>query len=389
MPAGRDSPRAWLAAAGAMVAVCVAYGLAYSYGQFFSPMAASFGAGNGAGAAIFSITSLLFFSLGAVSGPLADRYGPRTVLAAGGGLLGLGLFLTAHATALWQAYLAYGLGTGLGVGCVYVPVMTAIGRWFDRQRALATGIVVSGVGVGTVVSSPLSAWMVDTFGWRRSYEYYALGGVVLLLLCAALVPRPPQHEPMAAAAPETGRARRGFGTLYLAALLINIVIYVPFVQLSQYARHHGVSSVAAASLVSVIGVSSIVGRLALGAVARRIGTLNLFKACHVVIAASPLLWLASDGFGGLLAFALVLGVSYGGYIALIPVVLGDQYGLARLGRILGVLYTAVGIGSAVGPAAAGALIQETGSYAPALITLTVLGSLGAATVMAYRGKDSS
>ncbi|GAB7035180.1 MFS transporter [Streptomyces platensis subsp. malvinus] len=311
------------------------------------------------------------------------------VLAGGGGLLALGLFLTAHATALWQAYLAYGLGTGLGVGCVYVPVMTAVGRWFDRQRALATGIVVSGVGVGTVVSSPLSAWMVDTFGQRRSYEYYAAGGVVLLLLCAALVPRPPRHEPVATAAPGTGRARRGFGTLYLSALLINIVIYVPFVQLPQYARHHGVPGVAAAGLVSVIGVSSIVGRLALGAVARRIGTLNLFKGCHVVIAVSPLLWLASEGFGGLLAFAVVLGVSYGGYIALIPVVLGDQYGLARLTKILGVLYTTVGTGSAVGPAAAGALIQESGSYGPALLTLAVLGLSGAATVMTYRGRESS
>ncbi|MDT0455002.1 MFS transporter [Streptomyces sp. DSM 41527] len=389
MPTGRDSPRAWLAATGAMVAVCVAYGLAYSYGQFFSFIADSFGTGDGAGSAIFSITSLLFFGLGAVSGPLADRYGPRMLLVAGGVLLGLGLFLTAHASALWQAYVAYGLGTGLGVGCVYVPVMSAVGSWFDRRRALATGIVVSGVGVGTVVSSPLSAWMVDAFGWRRSYEYYALGGAVLLLLCAALVPRPPRHEPRPTVAPEPGRGRRGFGTLYLSALLINIVIYVPFVQLSQYARHHGVSGGAAASLVSVIGVSSIIGRTALGAVARRVGTLNLFKACHVAIAAGPLLWLASDGFDGLLAFALVLGVSYGGYIALIPVVLGDQYGLARLGRVLGVLYTAVGIGSAVGPAATGALIQETGSYAPALVTLAVLGSLGAATVMAYRGKDST
>ncbi|MGX1761323.1 MFS transporter [Streptomyces lydicus] len=194
-----------------------------------------------------------------MSGPLADRYGSRTLLAAGGVLSGLGLFLTAHASALWQAYLAYGLGTGLGVGCVYVPVMTAVGSWFDRRRALATGIVVSGVGLGTVVSSPLSAWMVHAFGWRRSYEYYAVGGVVLLLLCAALVPRPPRHEPMPTAAPETGRGRRGFGTRYLSEPLINIVIYVPFVRLPQYARHHGVSGVAAASLVSVIGVSSIIG----------------------------------------------------------------------------------------------------------------------------------
>ncbi|MGX1759493.1 MFS transporter [Streptomyces lydicus] len=381
----RDSARAWLAALGGFLAVCVAYGLAYSYGQFFSPIAATFGAGNGAGAAIFSITSLLFFSLGAVTGPLADRWGPRAVLTAGAVLLGLGLFLTAQSTSLWQAYLAYGLGTGLGVGCLYVPVMTAIGRWFDRSRSLATAIVVSGVGVGTVASSPLSAWMVDTYGWRHSYDYFALGGTALLLLCAVLVPRPPQNM---TAAPVNQSARKGerrrFGILYMSALLINIVIYVPFVQLPQYAQHLGVSGVVAASLVSAIGISSIIGRLALGAMARKVGTLNLFKGCHAVIAVSPLLWMTAGGYAGLLVFAIVLGVSYGGYIALIPVVLGDQFGLARLGKALGTLYTAVGIGSAVGPITAGFLIQATGHYSAALITLTVLGLLGASTVMMYQ-----
>jgi MFS family permease len=388
VPDRRDSGRAWTAALGGVLAVGVAYGLAYSYGQFFGPMAATFGAGDGAGAVIFSITSLLFFGLGAVAGPLADRWGPRPVMLGGAGCLGTGLFLTAHSTSLWQAYLAYGLGTGLGVGCVYVPVITAVGRWFDRYRALATGIVVSGVGVGTVVSSQLSAWMVGAFGWRASYQWYALVGTALLVLSAALIPRPPTQPP--AAKDRGGRSTGpGFRTLYLSTLLINIVIYVPFVYLPHSARHLGVGTVAAAGLVSALGISSVVGRLALGAVARSVGTLPLYKACHVVIALSPLLWLSASGYGGLMAFAVVLGVSYGGYIALIPVVLGDHFGLPRLGKVLGLLYTAVGIGSAVGPATVGYLIQTTHGYTPALLTLVLLGLLGTGVVMTYRGNPSA
>ena len=100
----RDSRRAWLAAAGATLAAAVVYGLAYSYGQFFTPMAETFRAGVGAASVVFSITTLLGFSLSAVTGPVADRVGPRVMLIVGAGCLSLGLYLTAIAGALWDAY---------------------------------------------------------------------------------------------------------------------------------------------------------------------------------------------------------------------------------------------------------------------------------------------
>jgi MFS family permease len=384
--ATRDSRRAWLAAAGATLAAAVVYGLAYSYGQYFGPMAETFHAGDGAASVVFSITTLLGFGLSAITGPVADRVGPRVMLIVGAACQGLGLYLTAISDALWQAYLAYGLGIGLGVACVYVPVLAAIGRWFNRDRALATGAVVTGVGIGTVVSSPLSAWMVTHFGWRHSYEYYAIGGAALLLLAAGLVARPPQQS---APVVDTHRpVARGFPTLYAASLLVCIINYVPFAHLVPSAQRLGIGAVAAATLVSAIGISSIVGRLVISALANRFGSLVLFKACHVGIGLSLLVWMTAGGYGGLLAFAIAHGTLYGGYSALIPVVLADQFGAERLGKLLGVLFTALGAGSAIGPALVGYLVQNTGGYMAALTALTVLGLLGAGAIMLFRGEPS-
>ncbi|MEU1387851.1 MULTISPECIES: MFS transporter [unclassified Nonomuraea] len=383
----RDSRRAWLAAAGATLAASVVYGLAYSYGQFFGPMAQAFHAGDGAASVVFSITTLLGFGLSAVTGPVADRTGPRVMLLIGAACLGLGLYLTAISVALWQAYLAYGLGIGLGVGCVYVPVVTATGRWFDRYRGVATGSVVTGVGIGTVVSSPLSAWMVSHFGWRHAYEFYAVGGAALLLLAAALVGRPPQapDSPVAAQQPST----RGFRTLYVASLLVCMANYVPFAHLAPSAQRLGISPLAAAALVSAIGISSIAGRLMITALTDRLGSLTLFKICHVGIGLGLLVWTTARGYGGLLAFAIIHGAMYGGYSALLPIVLADRFGLARLGRLLGLLFTALGAGSALGPALTGYLLQSTGGYGTALTVLSVLGLLGAGIVMSHRERSAS
>jgi MFS family permease len=141
----RDSVRVWVVVAAAFAALFTLFGVAFSFGAFFGPISAEFGAGRAAASVVFSLTSLLFFTLGALSGPAADRLGPRPLLLAGGGAFGLGLAATAAADQLWIAYLTY----GVGVGCAYVPIIAAVGGWFGRRRALA--VAVSGIGLGTLV----------------------------------------------------------------------------------------------------------------------------------------------------------------------------------------------------------------------------------------------
>ncbi|GAA3741517.1 OFA family MFS transporter [Salinactinospora qingdaonensis] len=369
------------------MALFVAFGLAYSYGQFFVAMAADFGAPSTAGGTVFSVTSLVFFCLGVGSGPLADRVGPRLLLGAATVLIASGLIATSYTQELWQAYLAYGIGIGLGVGCVYVPIVTATGRWFERRRSLATGFVVSGIGLGTVIVPPVSAWLVESYGWPTAYRCYAVAICAVLLLATALMANPPpSREPGSRNAADRRRRRRRFLLFYTSALLTNIGLYVPFVYLSPAARDLGVEAVTAAALVSTIGLASVFGRIALGALADRVSTLVLYRACSIVIALSFWIWGAASNYAVLLVFSIVLGLGYGGYIALTSVVLSQQFGLTDLGRLLGLTYTAVGIGSAAGPALLGALLSTTGSYTPGLLLLALLALAGAVAISLFRDR---
>ena len=148
---------------------------------------------------------------------------------------------------------------------------------------------------------------------------------------------------------------------------------MPFVYLPSYAEERGVDPVLAAGLIGAIGTASVVGRLALGALAVPFGLLRVFRGCFLAIALSFVLWwVAGASYATLLAFAIVLGVGYGGYVALAPAVVAARFGVERLGALLGVLYTSAAVGSAVGPPAAGAVI-DAGGYAPAIAASLAIG----------------
>ena len=195
---GLDSPRAWGVVAAAFAAMFVAFGIAYSYGAFLEEMRADFGVGRAAGATFFSLTSLLYFGLGGLSGAAGDRFGQRRVLLVGAAAFGLGLVATARAGSLGVALAAYGLGVGIGVACAYVPMVALVGAWFERRRTLALGVAVAGIGVGTLVIPPATAALIEAVGWRDAYLVLAAVGVAALGLCAL------------AAAPAAGARGRGF-----------------------------------------------------------------------------------------------------------------------------------------------------------------------------------
>src|SRR5271154_4573200 len=124
-----DSPRAWRMVAAAFVAMCAVYGVAYSFGAFFKPMAAEFGAHRSATSAVFSITVLVWCILGPLTGHLSDRFGPRIVVATGAVVMSIGLALTSMIDRLWLGYITYGIGVGVGVACAYVPMVAVVGGW--------------------------------------------------------------------------------------------------------------------------------------------------------------------------------------------------------------------------------------------------------------------
>jgi len=371
-----DSARGWVTVGAAFVAMVAVFGVAYSFGAFFAPMAAEFGTGSGATSLVFSITACCWFLLGSVSGRAVDRVGPRPVLLIGAVALAAGLLATSTAQHLWVGYLGYGLGVGVAVACGYVPMVAVVSGWFERRRALAVGVAVAGIGVGTLAGAPLAASLIAEYGWRRAHLLLALGGSVLLVVAAVAARRPPRsvgEEPWALR--DVVRTRE-FRAMYVATLLASIALFVPFVYLPTAAVANGVSSVAAAALIGVIGVASVVGRLAIGALADRVGRVRTFQASFAVLAASFLIWLVGGSWPWLSAFAVVLGTGYGGWIALQPTVLAQLFGTRGLGGLVGLVYTAAGVGALIGPPLAGVLVDVTGGYRWATAAAGVAG-LGA------------
>jgi MFS family permease len=385
----------WLVVAGAFAVMLVGFGSAYTFSAFLEPLQRDFGASRGSVSLVFSLAGFLYFGLGVLSGPLADRWGSRRLAVAGMVLVGAGLAAAGQARTLTQVYLAYGLGVGLGVGASYVPVLGAVQRWFVRRRGFASGLAVSGIGVGTLLMPPLAALLIDSLGWRNAYLALGALAVVVGVGMALLVeddPRrrglgpdgdPPPPEPARAHAAAAGAsvrdavASRRFAGLYAACLISSFGLFVPFVHLVPYALDHGVAPASAVLLLGAIGVGSTAGRFFLGGLADRIGRRFALPLMSAGMACSLVLWAVSGNFWGLALFAFGYGVFYGGFVALLPALVMDHFGGRNIGAIIGVLYTSVAVGTLVGPTAAGYAFDLSRSY-----LLPIVASIGANLVAA-------
>lgn len=385
--------RGWLVVAGAFAVTFVGFGSAYTFSAFLESLQKDFGASRGSVSLVFSLAGFLYFGLGVLSGPLADRWGSRRLAVAGMVLVGLGLALAGQARSLTQIYLAYGLGVGLGVGASYVPVLGAVQRWFVRRRGFASGLAVSGIGVGTLVMPPLASFFIETLGWRNAYLALGALAVVVGVGMALLIENDPRDrglgpdgdppQPKAASAQAEGfavrdavRSRR-FAGLYVACLISSFGLFVPFVHLVPYALDHGVPNAHAVLLLGAIGVGSTAGRFFLGGLADRMGRAQTMLLMSTGMALSLLVWAASSGFWGLAVFAFFYGAFYGGFVALLPALVMDYFGGRNIGAIIGVLYTSVAFGTLVGPAAAGFAFDVSRSY-----LLPILFSVGANLIAA-------
>jgi OFA family oxalate/formate antiporter-like MFS transporter len=387
----------WLVVAAAFGVTFVGFGGAYSFSAFFESLQREFSASRGSVSLVFSLAGFLYFGLGFVSGPLADRWGSRSMAILGMLLLGVGLALASAARSLNQVYAAYGLGVGLGVGFSYVPVVGAVQRWFVKQRGLASGLAVSGIGVGTLVMPPVAAFLIEAFGWRTAYLVLGGSAAVVGVAMSLMIENDPRDRGLlpdgesapsgAESKPPTGaslreaiRSRRFIG-LYAACLVASFGVFVPFVHLVPYALDHGVPRSAAVFLLGAIGAGSTGGRFLLGGLADRIGRPRALLVMFLGMAVALAIWAASTGVWALVAFALVYGVFYGGWVAVLPAVVMDYFGGRNIGGIIGALYTSVAFGTLVGPSAAGFLFDYSHSYL-APILFGVCGNVVAAGIVA-------
>jgi len=300
---------------------------------------------------------------------------------------------------LWQVYVGYGAGVGIGIGFAYVPSVAAVQRWFLRQRGLATGIAVAGIGVGTIAVPPLAQLLIDRLGWRDAWLWLGVLALVTAGFAAFAVLRSPEHygqhadgDPAtasAAAAAHGGgqslaEAARTlpFWLLFTACGANAFGLFIPYVHLVPYTRDAGLGEVYGVTLISLLGIGSTVGRFAFAGLAHRVGRQRAYAAMFVGTGAAQLLWAATAQPWLLAVFAILFGAFYGGFVAMAPSVIADYFGTRSLGAILGAQYASVSAGALLGPTAAGFVFDFVGAYAGTILAGAVLSFVGAACVLA-------
>jgi MFS family permease len=380
-----DSGRGWVVAFAGCAINTWTFGVFYAFATALEQMADEFEAGLSGIAAFFSVTTFLFFAVGIVAGPLADRFGARRLVALGAFLMGGGLWFTAQVESLFTGIVVYGLGVGLGIGCYLVPLSVATGAWFEKHRTVALGVNTVGIGLGTLILVPVAEWLIRTAGWRTAFELMGIGSVIVYGVVALACFKPPTPPASVAASIMAARQavrRSEFWRLYLAGFLMSVALFVPFVFLVQYAKEQGIASSTAAFLITSLGLGSVIGRLGLGVLGMRFGVLPLVIMSFAIQPVSYIVWLvAGSNYVLLLLFAALLGVGYGGFVALSPVASAGIFGLEGLGGILGVQYTSAGVGALIGPISAGAIIDATGSYTVAIVAAIIVSAAATLTVL--------
>ncbi len=145
----------------------------FSFAIFQVPLIAEFGWTRGALGSVFALMMGLYALLSPFAGSLLDKFGPRAVVPWGSVMVGTGLVGGFFISSLWHAYLLLGMFIGLGTALSGFATHSAIlPRWFRQKRGIATGIVLSGIGIGSLFLSPTIERLIAHFGWRIAYLVY-------------------------------------------------------------------------------------------------------------------------------------------------------------------------------------------------------------------------
>jgi sugar phosphate permease len=335
---------------------------------------------------------------GFAAGWFIDRFGARRlmlvgIVLAGGALVGLGSM-----TALWMFYAFY-LLNALGYVCGGpLPNQVLLSRWFREGRGKAMGFAYLGIGLGGAAVPWLAFWLTQAWGWRGALRGLGVLIVVLAWPMAYLTKDAPVKGDGGRAAPERQDARSSGPT---PSMRFGAVLRAPAFYLlaagsmcsiaavggaNQHLKlflglDQGYSQGDAARIISLVLTCSIAGRLFMGWLADRIPKRQVMLLIYLLVASSiPLLFFASSR-PAMYLFAAMFGLGLGGEYLIIPLMAAELFGVAVLGRVMGIVVTADGVAEAVSPMMIGYLRDTTGSYGigfTALIGVALAGALAVA-----------
>ncbi len=364
----------------------------YTYGVFFKPIISEYGWTRATTAGAFSLAWFLSGISGIGLGALNDKIGPRIVLTLCGVLTGISFILMSRIEEVWQLYVIYGLLFGIGMG-IFVPLTSTVAGWFDRRRTLMTGIVVAGIGIGTIIGPPVASRLILAYDWRESY--FILGGVlfIVVILMAQFLKRNPSHTIQKIDSEKDIHKQEllsekswfnlkealttsQFWLMFSQFVCFGFCQSFIIVHIVPHTTDLGISSNEAANILSTIGAFSIIGKVAMGAVGDIIGNKKAFILAFVIALISLVWILFTRSLPGFYLFAAMFGIAYGTHISQQSPMAASLFGLQEHGTIFGVLAFGMAVGATAGPIITGYLYDLTSNYNLAIMLSIILSIIG-------------
>ena len=374
----------------------ITFGVQYSFGVFFDPLQSEFNWTRAQISGVFSVYMLLHCILAFFAGWATDKFGPKKVVTSGGAFVGVGLLLTSQVSAPWQLYITYSLMLSIGASIAWTPLMTTTSRWFTQKRGLASGIVASGVGLGTVILSPLSSWLISAYGWSTSYFILGVASLVIILLPAQLLKREPKEmgllpygetdsiskssqvpSEIEGLTMQQALRTKNLWLIYVSYFFYAICIFIPMGHVVKHAQDVGIDPLVAATFLSVIGGSSIVGRMVMGSISDKIGRRFSIITCLLLLAIMMFCLIKIRSIWAFYVFSAIFGFGYGGVVPTVAALVGETFGLLNMGKIYGSVVMVAGFGGAVSPVLAGYIFDTSHSYSAAFFTGGMVALLAA------------
>ncbi|KAI0401425.1 MFS transporter, MCP family, solute carrier family 16, member 10 [Xylaria palmicola] len=359
----KEDKKAWFNVLGGFLVFLNIWGLPNAFGAFQSFYALQY-LPNYSSSAISWIGTLqgaLLILLGLISGPLTDLGYYRVLLYAGSLLTVIGLMTLSLSTEYYQIFLSQGVCVGVGCGLLYVPTLSLVGDTFKARRAMAMGLVTSGIGLGGVIYTIVFLQLIPKLGFPWTVRII---GFICLFAYLLAIPALSVHSKKA-----SGRARTLFDPsvlrdvpflcFALAQFFIFLGYLVPLFYIPTYAETVlKTSNSLSLYLLVVCQAASLFGRLTASIPAQRFGVMLVWVFSCIISSVLCFTWIASDSLPAFIAFCVLYGYFSGALISLppsiFPVLCPDP---GTLGSRMGLSWTSSAVSFLVGAPVGGALID--------------------------------
>jgi MFS family permease len=360
----------WLIVGSVIVVTCIGMGAMLALSVFLQPVSEVMGWSR-TGISTTALINWLCMGVSAfVWGALSDRIGTRAVVLSGGVLLGVGLVTASRAATLGQFQVLFGVLVGVAAGSFYAPLVATTTRWFTRNRSLAVALVSAGLSLGSTTVGPLARWLITAYDWRTAMLVVGDLAWLVIIPAALLVrePAPSTDTGVAAATDDPGfTVAQALASPQLAAIALAFLACCaahsgPIFHMIAHAIDHGVTPMAATTVLSVAGLASLGGRIVCGLIADRIGAKRMLLSGLAMQAVAVSLYVFTSSLGSFYALALLFGFSYGGVMPLYAILIREYFGARIMGTTFGAVSAVSTLGMALGPWAGGFLYDTLGGY---------------------------